>query len=100
MSVREAAEFVVVWVFVSGVRLLPRGVARAVGAVIGALAFRGLGRLRRVGLRNLEMAFPELTAQERNAILKSEYRNLGLLLAEFCKMRGLYDSNGEPVYPL
>jgi KDO2-lipid IV(A) lauroyltransferase len=39
-----------------------------------------------VGLRNLELAFPEKTAQERDAILRLEYRNLGLLLAEFCKM--------------
>ncbi len=75
-----------VWVFVYGIRLLPRGLARAIGAVIGAIAYRVLGRLRRVGLRNLEMAFPEMTAKEREAILRSEYRNLGLLMAEFCKM--------------
>ena len=54
--------------------------------MVGAAAFRGLGRLRRVGLRNLELAFPEKTPQEREAILRLEYRNLGLLLAEFCKM--------------
>jgi len=69
-------------------RLLPRRLARAIGAAIGAAAFRGLRRLRRVGLRNLELAFPEITAQEREAILRSEYRNLGFLLAEFCKMPG------------
>jgi Kdo2-lipid IVA lauroyltransferase/acyltransferase len=86
VSVREAAEFVVVWVFVNGLRLLPRRLARAIGIAIGAGAFRGLGRLRGVGLRNLELAFPEMTAQEREEILQSEYRNLGLLLAEFCKM--------------
>jgi len=66
--------------------VLPRGLARAIGAMVGAAAFRGLGRLRRVGLRNLELAFPEKTPQEREAILRLEYRNLGLLLAEFCKM--------------
>jgi len=76
----------VVWVFVYGIRLFPRGLARAIGAVIGAIAYRVLGRLRRVGLRNLEIAFPEITAKEREAILRSEYRNLGLLMAEFCKM--------------
>jgi KDO2-lipid IV(A) lauroyltransferase len=76
----------VVWVFVYGIRLLPRGLARAIGAVIGAVAYRVLGRLRRVGLRNLEMAFPEMTAKEQEAILRSEYRNLGLLMAEFCQM--------------
>jgi KDO2-lipid IV(A) lauroyltransferase len=87
VSLRETAEFVVVWVFVNGLRLLPRRLARAIGIATGAGAFRGLGRLRRVGLRNLELAFPEMTAQEREAVLHSEYRNLGLLLAEFCKMR-------------
>ena len=86
VSVRETAEFAVVWIFVSAMRLLPRGMARAIGAMIGAIAFRALGRLRRVGLRNLALALPELTAEEREAILRSEYRNLGLLLAEFCKM--------------
>jgi KDO2-lipid IV(A) lauroyltransferase len=85
-SVREIAEFTVVWVFVHTVRLLPRGLARAVGVAISTIAFRILGRLRRVGLRNLELAFPEMTAGEREAILRSEYRNLGFLLAEFCKM--------------
>ena len=75
-----------VWVSVHGMRLLPRGLARAIGALIGAAAFRGLGRLRRVGVRNLELAFPQMTVTEREAILRSVYRNLGLQLAEFCKM--------------
>jgi KDO2-lipid IV(A) lauroyltransferase len=86
VTVRETAEFVVVWIFVNTVRLLPRKLARTVGAAIGAIAFHGLGRLRRVGLRNLELAFPEMTVQQREAVLQSEYRNLGFLLAEFCKM--------------
>jgi KDO2-lipid IV(A) lauroyltransferase len=86
VSVRETVEFAVVWLFVHGVRLLPRRVARAIGAAIGAMAFHALGRLRRVGVRNLELAFPEMTARDREATLRSEYRNLGLLLAEFCKM--------------
>jgi KDO2-lipid IV(A) lauroyltransferase len=86
VSVRETAEFAVVWLFVSSVRLLPRRGARSVGAAIGAIAFRALGRLRRVGLRNLELAFPNMTSRERETTLRSEYRNLGFLLAEFCKM--------------
>ena len=85
---REIAEFAVVWVFVHGVRLLPRRLARTAGVAISAVAFRALRRLRRVGLRNLELAFPGITAGERETILRSEYRNLGFLLAEFCKMPG------------
>lgn len=75
-----------VWGFVHGLRLFPRRLARAIGIAIGAMAYRSLGRLRRVGVRNLQLAFPEMPAAEREAILRSEYRNLGLLLAEFCKM--------------
>ena len=93
VSSREVAEFSVAWLFVRGLRLLPRGLARAVGAGIGAGAFYGLGRLRRVGIRNLELAFPEKAAGEREAILRSVYRNLGYLLAEFCKMPG-YTAEG------
>jgi KDO2-lipid IV(A) lauroyltransferase len=88
VSVREVAEFGFVWLFVHMVRLLPRRLARAVGAAIGAITFHALGRLRRVGTRNLALAFPEKTAEEREAILRRTYRNLGYLLAEFCLMPG------------
>jgi KDO2-lipid IV(A) lauroyltransferase len=65
---------------------LPRGVARGVGAVIGDVAYHALSRLRRVGTRNLELAFPEMRRDQREEILREVYRNLGTLLAEFCLM--------------
>ena len=76
------------WLFVHIVRMLPRRLARVVGAAIGAITFHTLGRLRRVGVRNLTLAFPEKTAEEREVILRHTYRNLGYLLAEFCLMPG------------
>ncbi len=66
--------------------MLPGGAARAAGVAIGWIAYFGLGRLRRVGERNLLLAFPQKTEAERERILRAEYRNLGLLLAEFCLM--------------
>lgn len=57
-----------------------------VGAGIGAIAFKALGRLRSVGTRNLELAFPEMTVVGQEKILRSVYRSLGYLLAEFCQM--------------
>ncbi len=87
-SVRERIEFAAVWVLVHLLGMLPRGMARAAGAAVGALAYRGLARLRKVGLRNLRLAFPEKSDEEREAILRREYRNLGYLMAEFCKMPG------------
>jgi KDO2-lipid IV(A) lauroyltransferase len=86
VSVRETVEFALVWLIVHGMRLFPRTIARTIGAAIGAIAFRALGRLRRVGIRNLKLAFPQMTDRNRQAILRLEYRNLGFLLAEFCKM--------------
>lgn len=54
--------------------------------LVARFAYALLVRLRRVGLQNLELAFPELPAFEREVLLRREYRNLGWLLAEFCKM--------------
>jgi len=82
-----------VWLAVRVLGVLPRGLAREIGAAVGALAYRGLGRLRKVGLRNLALAFPEKTEAEREAILRLVYRNLGYLLAEFCEMPG-YTAEG------
>ena len=84
---RERAEFALVWILVCGVGVLPRRVARQVGALIGAIAFRTLGRLRNVGLHNLGIGYPEWAMQRRISTLKLVYRNLGYHLAEFCLMR-------------
>ena len=83
---QESLEFAVVWVLVRLIGLLPRKAARAVGAGIGWLAFRIVPRLRGVGLKNLELAFPEWTSGQRQETLRGLYRNLGWLLAEFCQM--------------
>jgi len=85
-SLRQAVEFAIVWLFIHVLRALPRRMARACGAALAAIAFLLHSRLRRVGRRNLEMAFPTLPAAEREAILRKEYRYLGWLLAEFCQM--------------
>jgi KDO2-lipid IV(A) lauroyltransferase len=65
---------------------LPRNVARRVGAAVGAFAYAALKRLRMVGVRNLQMAFPEWNDARREETLRSVYRNLGYLLAEFAQM--------------
>jgi KDO2-lipid IV(A) lauroyltransferase len=88
VSFRERVEFAVVWLAVHGMRLLPRRSARAVGAGIAAIAYHALGRLRGVGVRNLQLAFPEMPEPERARTLRLLYRRLGWLLAEFCLMPG------------
>jgi KDO2-lipid IV(A) lauroyltransferase len=85
-TIRHAVEFAIVWLFIHALRVLPRRMARACGAGIAAITFLLHSRLRRVGRRNLELAFPALPDAEREAILRKEYRHLGWLLAEFCQM--------------
>ncbi len=71
-------------VLVRLVGVLPRPVARGFGVLLGQLTYYVYPRLRRVGHRNLRIAFPEKTAAERRKILKGVYTSLGRLLAEFC----------------
>ncbi len=83
---RKRLEFLVVWIVVKLLGLPPRGVARAIGAVVGRVALLCTPRLRRAGHLNLQLAFPQKTEGEREQILRKLYRNLGWLLAEFCQM--------------
>ncbi len=71
-------------VLVRFVGMLPRPLARAFGTTIGRLVYLLHPRLRRVGMRNLEMAFPAKSVAERRKILRGVYISLGRLLAEFC----------------
>jgi KDO2-lipid IV(A) lauroyltransferase len=87
-TARERLEYWVVRLLVAAVGVLPRTVARAVGAAIGQVAWWVSGGLRRTGMRNLALAFPEKSEAERQEILRKLYTRLGWQIAEFCKMRG------------
>ena len=87
MTIRKRLEFAAVLVLVRFLGWLPRAGARLAGSVIGITAYLLWPRLRRVGDRNLRLAFPEKSSIERDSILRQEYHNLGWLLAEFCQMR-------------
>ncbi len=83
---REALEYAFAWTLLKGMGALPRPVARRAGAAIGTLAWMLVSRLRCTGLRNLELAYPDLPLEERTAILRRLYRHLGWQLAEFCRL--------------
>jgi KDO2-lipid IV(A) lauroyltransferase len=58
--------------------------ARAVGIALGLTVYALHGRLRRVGLRNLSLAFPEMSERERRRLRRGEFVSLGRQLAEVC----------------
>jgi Kdo2-lipid IVA lauroyltransferase/acyltransferase len=85
-SMQESFEY---WLVLTVVRLLgwmPRGAARLFADVLTWSVYNALGRLRRVGKRNLSLALPELSDKEREGILRAVYRHLGWQLVEFCRM--------------
>ncbi len=83
---RERIEYWLVRAVAGSLGLLPRLVARLVAGGLAFAVFRLHNRLRRVGVRNLELALPELPVAERNRILRGVYRHLGWQLVEFCRM--------------
>jgi Kdo2-lipid IVA lauroyltransferase/acyltransferase len=91
--VREWLEYAPVWLLVRTLGALPRPWARAVGIGIGRLVYALHPRLRRVGVRNLELAFPEMPAAERGRILRGVYTTLGGHLADFCQLPRLTPQN-------
>jgi KDO2-lipid IV(A) lauroyltransferase len=83
---QETLEFWLVMAVVRVLGRLPRGLARRLAELLAGSVYRAHGRLRRVGLRNLELGLPALTAMEREATLRGVFRHLGWQLVEFCRM--------------
>ena len=62
--------------------VLPRWTAVAISIGILRMVPMVLTGLRRIGLRNLEIAFPEKSVSERQKILRGTFTNLGRVLGE------------------
>ena len=78
-------EYVAARVIFASLSHLPLPVAMGVGRAIARLAYLLAGRLRRTGQRNLALALPEKTEEERRALLLGCFRSLGRELALFSK---------------
>lgn len=81
---RQRLEYALVWALVRSIGKVPRALARAFGIVLARMVYLLHGRLRRVGMRNLQIAFPERSRRERRRILRGVFTSLGRQLAEFC----------------
>ncbi|MEO7538675.1 MAG: lysophospholipid acyltransferase family protein [Pyrinomonadaceae bacterium] len=80
-SVQIWAEYALSRAVLAALRALPRRTAIWTGVNTGKLAYHLLAKLRGVGLRNLELAFPEKSSAEREQILRAAMRNLGRVMA-------------------
>ena len=80
---RRWLEFVVAWLALKSLGILPRPLARAAGALITRVAFFLRPPLRRAAVFNLRLAFPDLSDGERRRILRSLVRQVGWMAGEF-----------------
>ncbi|HXU15326.1 MAG TPA: lysophospholipid acyltransferase family protein [Terriglobales bacterium] len=81
---RYRLEYALAWALIKLVGALPRSLARAAGISISWLVYLFHRKLRRVGMRNLELAFPEKPLRERKKILRGVFTSLGRHVAEVC----------------
>jgi KDO2-lipid IV(A) lauroyltransferase len=81
---RFRLEYALAWCVVKSIGLLPRPLAHRVGIALGRIVYLLHSKLRRVGMRNLGMVFPENSIPERRRILRGEFMSLGRQLAEVC----------------
>jgi Kdo2-lipid IVA lauroyltransferase/acyltransferase len=80
---REWIEYALVWAVIKTMGLLPRPLARSIGAGLARVLYFLLPKLRRTANVNLQVAFPESTLARRRAIERAMVRNLGWMAAEF-----------------
>jgi len=91
--IQTAFEYAAARTLLSGLGWMPRSMAISAGLGIGRIAYNVGGRLRRAGTRNLELAFPDMSAAERERILRGCFANLGRLLGEFSHFEKLTQEN-------
>ena len=76
------SEYAVARLLLGGLGALPRSLAIAIGRLVGYIAYLLPTRLGRTGLRNLEIAFPEMPPRGKKRLLRGCFDNLGRLLGE------------------
>src|SRR5579863_4206447 len=80
----QRLEYALAWLLIKFIGALPRPLARAVGITVAWIVYVLHVRLRRVGMRNLALAFPEKSRRERARILRGVFTSFGRQAAEVC----------------
>ena len=92
-GIKGVAEYSLALLIVRLFAAMPRRIAYPTAKTLSRLGFHLARRQRRAGLRNLQMAFPELSRSARKEILRGSFENLGRLLVEFTHLPELNKGN-------
>ena len=96
-AVQARIEYTGVTAVTAALRAMPLERAVRAGARLGGWAMNFDRPNRPIALRNLEIAFPEMTAEARLGILRKMYRSWGRMLAEWTHFGELSRANIERV---
>ena len=77
--------------------LLPRPVARWVGASFASVAYAFRTPLRRAAMFNLHLAFPDWSEAKRKSIIRGMIRQIGWMAANFHNFREYTSQNIEQI---
>jgi Kdo2-lipid IVA lauroyltransferase/acyltransferase len=80
---REWLEYFAAWLGLKSLGILPRGIARFLGVTFVEVAYLLRPELRRIAMRNLELAFPNWTDRQRQTALRGMLRQVGWMIGEF-----------------
>jgi KDO2-lipid IV(A) lauroyltransferase len=79
-------EYGVVWLILQLLGVLPRAMARGLAAWVARVLYALLPKLRETAEFNLQLAFPNWSVPQRNAVIRGMIRNLGWMAAEFARL--------------
>jgi KDO2-lipid IV(A) lauroyltransferase len=91
--IRNVIEFLPAWILLKSLGMLPRRGAIFLGRLIARFSYHLHRRLTKTGERNLSMAMPELSGEERRAVVKRVFDNLGRQLGEFSQFPRITSQN-------
>lgn len=77
-----AAEYYAGRIILSSLGILPRRIAVEVGLFAGKIGYLLLGKLKRVARINTKIAFPEMTEEDREKLVRGCFLSLGRQLGE------------------
>jgi len=82
-SLRHRMEYYAAFSLLKLLRMLPHRLTRALCTFLAFLTYWFWPRLRKVGLFNLKLAFPDWPEKQRRKVLFGLFRNFGRMLADF-----------------
>lgn len=80
------AEYYAFSVAMGTLSIMPRFAALAACRLLGRAAYHSLSGPRRTGVRNLELAFPDMPDAERQRVIRGTFENLGRVVAEMSQL--------------